>query len=303
MIKKIEFHRLISNCRGFTLIENLVVLLISATLLALTVSSFVLTSRTASDYKLRAIAQLQAQTVIDMMVPEIRMIGNGVPFRQSNFLIAHAGLSDATKAEPILTNGTTANSIKFRLNETGETYILTASFDPSSSSTVTLTSVDKLKVGDEIYITNSTVADDDGFWGKISAINTASKIVTFSASPAPVYSSGAVFAMGSLLESVPTITYTSTSSFGGITRDNGSGAQTLVPNGQFSLEYLNAAGSLITLPLVASSASPFPDSAIQNVHSIRITAQVRSNSVLSTGGYYTATTVQSVGIRNLSYKY
>lgn len=286
---------------GYTLIESILVLLISSIVLLLSTVTFIFTTRTATDYKLRSIAQLQAQAVIDMMVPEFRMIGNGVPFHQSNFLIAQSNLSDNTKTEPIITSGTTASQIQFRVNETGETYILTANFDPSSSTTVTLTSVSKLAVGNQVYITNSTVADDDGFWGTISAINTGTNTVTFAAGT--VYSPSSIFAKGSLLEAVPVVTYTSTSGFGGITRNNGSGSLILVPNGQFTLEYLNSSGSTLTLPLVASSADPFPASAIQNVHAIRITAQVRTTQTLSNGSYYTASAVQSVGIRNLNFKY
>ena len=287
--------------QGFTTVESLMSLLLSSIILAAAVTTFTFQSRVSSDQKFKTIAQLQAQSVVDMMVPEFRMIGNGVPFHQSNFLIAQADLTDNTVTQPILVSGTTATQIKFRLNETGETYILTADNDPALSNTLTLTSVDKISIGSQVYVTNSTVGDDDGLWGQVTTINSTAKTITLAAGHQ--YKPLATFAKGSLLEVVPVITYASGASYGGITRNNGSGALTLVPNAQFSLAYINSAAGAITLPLLASSADPFPASAIQNLRSIRITAQVRTSRILSNKQYYVASVTQSVGIRNLNYKY
>lgn len=293
----------ISESRGFTIAELLVALMISGMLLSGALASFSQLSRVSSDYKQKAAAQLQAQSVIDMITPELRMIGNGVPFHQPNFLIAQANLYDPTVTEPILVSGTTASQIKFRINETGETYILTSDFTPSStaSNIVSLTSVSKIFVGDPIYITNSTVGADDGFYGVVSSINPGANTVTFASNSQ--FSPSSVFAKGSLLEVVPTITYASTANYGGITRDDGTGALTLVPNGQFTVDFINGSGAVISLPLAASSATPFPASAIQNIRSIKLAVQVRSTSPLSSGQYYTASAVQEVGVRNLNYKY
>ena len=286
---------------GFTLMEMLVTLVIASLLMMAVVSTFSMLSRIAVDNKLKVVAQLEAQSALEMMTPEIRMIGNGVPFHQANFLIGQENLADNTVTQPILVSGTTSSQIRFRLNETGETYILTAAFNPAASTTIALTSTGKIFSGDQIYITNATVGDDDGLWATVSAVNDEAHTVTISAGAQ--YSPGATFAMGSLLEVVPIVTYTSHASFGGISRDNGTGALTLVPDGQFSLEYLNSDGDPIALPLAAVPDDPFPANSIQNVHAIRMTVQVRTGRAMSNGLYYTASSTQSVGIRNLNFKY
>jgi type II secretory pathway pseudopilin PulG len=291
----------LDNAAGFTILEMIVVLLLSSLILTAAMASFTSLTRTGNDQEQRVTAQLQAQSVLDMMTPEIRMIGNGVPFHQANFLIGQTTLADNTVTEPILVSGTTSDQIQFRLNETGETYVVTADFDPSVTNTVTLTSVNKLYVGDQVYITNSTVGEDDGFWGTIQSIDEGTNSVTFAAGTQ--YSTSSVFDMGSLFEVVPVVTYTSTPSYGGITRDNGTGALTLVTTGSFTLTFLNNSGSNITLPLVAAVTDPFPASAIQNVRAVKISVSVRSPQRLSTGNYYVATVEQTVGIRNLNYNY
>lgn len=290
-----------NSIQGFTLLEMLVTILISSMLLLSVVQGFSYISRIAGDQKIRTTSQLQAQSVLDMITPELRMLGNGVPFHQANFLIAQENLTDNTVTQPILVDGTTEDQIRFRLNQTGETYIVVNDYDPAASSTITLTGVNKIYENDEVYITNSTVGLDDGLWGRVASVNTSANTVTLDTGYQ--YSPGSTFPEGSLLEVVPIITYTSTPEYLGVSRDDGNGAISLVTNGQFKLDYLNSEGDVISLPLEASTADPFPDSAIQNVRAIRITVKVRSNEILSTGNNHIATAVQTVGIRNLNYKY
>lgn len=287
--------------KGFSLLEMLVTILISSILLLSVVQGFSYLSRVAGDQKIRTTGQLQAQSVLDMITPELRMLGNGVPFHQANFLIAQETLTDKTVTEPILASGTTEDQIRFRLNQTGETYILVSDYDPASGATISLTGVNKIYENDEIYITNSTVGLDDGLWGIVDSVNTSANTVTLKAGYE--YSTSSTFTKGSLLEVVPIITYTSVPEYGGVERDDGNGAVSLVTNGQFKLDFLNSDGDTIVLPLVASTDDPFPDSAIQNVRSIRVTVKVRSNEIMSTGENHIATAVQTVGIRNLNYKY
>lgn len=222
--------------RGFSFVELIVSLGISSMVFAAAIGSFNHLSHLAYDNKLRIVAQLEAQSVIELMTSELRMIGNGVPFHQPNFLIAQADLGDNTVTQPILVDGTTAEQIRFRLNETGETYILTSDFDPGAGTVISLTDVSKILIGDEIYLTNSTVGQDDGLWGTVTNVNSGANTVTIAGGAQ--YSVGAVFEKGSLFEVVPVITYTSNPYFGGITRDNGSGELNIVPAGQFSLTYL-----------------------------------------------------------------
>lgn len=301
MIKRPTLRNELAGSRGFTLTETLVSLVISSVVLSAIVSTYSELTAITTDNQLKVVAQLQAQSVIEMMTPDIRMLGNGVPFHQANFLIAQATLADNTVTQPIIVDSTTANQIAFRLNESGETYIVTADFNPASSDTISLTSVDKIEVDDPIYLTNATVAEDDGLWGIVQSIDTTAKTVTLKSGKQ--YSPSAMFLKGTLLEVVPTIIYTSTPSYGGISRNDGWGAQVLTSTGEFSLSYLDSNSSPLTLPLVASSADPFPASAIQNVHAVQIDVRVRTPRQLSDGQYYVASATQIVGIRNLNYKY
>lgn len=286
---------------GFTLMETLVSLVISSLILTAIVTMFSQLTALTNDNQLKVIAQLQAQSVLEIMTPDIRMLGNGVPFHQANFLIAQENLSDNTVTQPILVSASDANRISFRLNETGETYILTANLNPALTNTISLTSVDKIEVEDQIYITNATVGEDDGLWGIVQSINPSSKTITLK--NGSQYSVSSTFPKGSLLEVVPVITYTSHAPYNGITRNDGWGDQVLASTGEFTLTYMDSAGDPIELPLLASAADPFPASAIQNLHTVQIEARIRTPHKLSTGEYYTARATQIIGIRNLNYKY
>ncbi len=289
-----------NSVRGATLLELLVAIFISS----VTLSSMMLTitqlARYASDQKIRLLTQLQAQSIIDMMTPELRMIGNGVPFHQANFLIGAENLSDPTVTEPIVVASSTATQIRFRINETGDTYILSSAFNPSMGTSIQLVTAAGIKANDRIYITNSVVDLDDGLAGVVSSV--AGNTVTIAGGA--IYPDAANFPMGSILEIVPNVTYNSPTDWSGITRDAGDGEVLLAPNSTMSITYLNQAGTAITLPLTATPTDPYPANDIQNVRSLRITVQVRSTkTLLSTGALYTATATQSVAVRNFNYFY
>ncbi|HMO02079.1 MAG TPA: hypothetical protein PKD37_00795 [Oligoflexia bacterium] len=287
---------------GLTVFEALVAVSISATLLGALMQELRTLVRTATDSRIRLTTQLQAQSIIDMVVPEFRMIGNGVPFKQSNFQIDETTLSNPAIAEPILTSVSNATRISFRINETGDTYIVTSDFNPATGDTVSLTNVSKIAPGNHIFITNSTVGDDDGFFGIVESVNSAFNQVTF-VSSSKVFSPGGIFSTGSLLEVVPIVTYNSPDNWSGITRDSGNGSILLVPNSKFTVSYLKSDGSIITLPLVGTVDDPLHSSSLLNVRALRFAVSVRSSTPLSSGELYTSTVTQDVAIRNFNYNY
>jgi hypothetical protein len=225
-----------------------------------------------------------------------------VPFQQSNFLIAQETLSDNTVTQPILVNETDKHVITFRLNETGETYLLAASYNPALHTSVSLTSTAKISTNDHIYISNFTLGMDDGLWAIATNVNHSTKTVVLGGNPQ--FHPGAEFPAGSMLEVVPIVSYSSEDHFGPVLRDNGSGPQEIVSNGRLTFSFRNASGDEISFPLLATAAHPFPGSALQNIHTVHIRVEVESESLLrGTGQKYVANVSQLVGIRNLNYKY
>ena len=290
------------NERGATMLELMVAIVISS----ITLSSMMLTitqlAKYASDHKTKLLTQLQAQSIIDMITPELRMIGNGVPFHQANFLIGATTLSDPSATEPILVSTATASTIQFRINETGDTYILSAAFNPASTTTITVASLGSIKANDKIYLTNSVVDYDDGLYATVASVNSGASTVTINSGA--IYPSGAIFPVGSILEVVPTVTYNSPNDWSGITRDSGAGTVLLAPSSTMTISYLNQAGTAITLPLASIPTTPYPANDLQNLRSLNITVQVRSaRPLFSTGSIYTATASQSVAVRNFNYFY
>lgn len=275
-------------------------MMISALILGASLSGYLGLSSLAHDNEIRVLTQLKAQTILEIITPEVRMLGNGVPFHQANFLIDQATLTDSTVTQPILVSNTNQRSLSFRLNEAGETYILTADLDPALQNTVHLSGTQKINQGDPIYITNSTVGQDDGLYGTVGSLSDSS--ITLSI--AREFHPGSIFPAGSLLEVVPVITYSSGDELGPILRQRQGSSEELVTQGRLTFTFINSSGATINLPLLATSAEPFPASAIQNVQSVRVAVEVQSDNLLSaTSEPYLATVSQIVGIRNLNYKY
>lgn len=274
---------------GFSLVEMLTTLSISGIVLAAVMQSFAETVAHARDHQIRVETLIQAQAVMQTMVGELRMAGNGVPFDQANFEIGETTLSDPTVTLPILLSTTDATQIDFRLNESGEIYLLTSAFDPSSTFTISLSEVTGLDINDPIYISNSVMSGDEGLSGTIAAVDTNAKTVTIN--PTYITTSGAQFPMGSVLEKVPTIRYTN--SGGDIVRDSGLGPVVLGTNSSVSFEYLDYDGTALSLPLTEAML-------VNQLRSIRISINRTSTRLLRNGEPYSISINQVVGIRNLN---
>jgi len=275
---------------GFTLVELLVTLGISSTLMVAVMSYLSNGASMARDNNIRLETLIEAQAIVQTLTTEIRMAGNGVPFDQNNFQIGESTLSDPTVTEPILIAGATATSITFRINETGEVFLLLANFDPTASLTAFLTEVTQLGVGDSIYMSNSVVSGDEGLYGVIGAVDTVNKTITLNAGY--VTTPGATFAAGSVLEEVPQVTYTSAG--GGITRNSGLGAVQIGKNSTMTLQYLDYNGNALALPLVLANL-------IGQLRTLQITVVKTSGRQLSTSQPFSVTVTQKVGIRNFNY--
>lgn len=277
---------------GFTLQELMVSLLLSAIIFSMLIGLYSNVVTVSQDTKVRMETLVQAQAILQTIGNDIRVLGNGVPFDQSNFQIGEATLLDPTVSEPIDVATATATSISFRLNETGEVALLTATFDPTASLDVQLTGVDGLQENDPIYITNSMVSGDDGFYGIVTAVDAGTLTVTLD--PTYSVSPGATFDAGSVLEEVPMVTIASGAS--GITRNSGYGEVLLGGGATMALEYLDENGTVLGLPIS-------DDDVINSLRAIRVSVTLTSTAPLRNGTYFQTTAQQTFGLRNLNYVY
>lgn len=279
---------------GYTLMELLVSLGLSSVVLLTVISQYSLSVRLSHDHNIRIATMLEAQAVLQTIGSEVRMMGNGVPFDQANFQIGESTLSDPSVTQPIILNGATSSSISFRLNESGDTHLLTTDFDPSAGLVLSLTDTTNLTVNDPIYLSNSVVSGDDGLFGTVAAVNHSAHTVTLAAGY--VVSPGATFDMGSVLEEVPIVTYNSPIDGSGVTRDSGFGPVLMGHNTVMSLEYLSANGSAVPLPLTEVTV-------VDSLRAVRVTIQKNSAKTLSNGQPYSVSVSQTFGVRNLNYLY
>lgn len=281
------------NQRGFTLVELMVSLVISSFVILGILSAYSHTVAIAFDQKVKLIAKLQADAVLQTIGPELKSLGNGVPFDQPNFQIGEDTLSDVTVTYPLIIADCTASLVKFRLNESGRTYILTSDFNPASTSVLPLTSVEGLVAGNIVYITNSVMDGDDGFYGTIASVDSGALTITLNLTY--VASPSSTFATGSLLEAVNVLTYDAPDYATGILRSNGGSSVVMAQNATMTFKYLTETGVEITpLPLTESNL-------INQLRAIEVTVNVRSSSLLKDGSTYTATVKQIFGLRNLNY--
>lgn len=292
---KIFFHELRDRARreaGLSLIEALVALGLSAVLLAGLVQQYSTSTAMSYNQSIRVATILEAQAILQAIGLELRMIGNGVPFDQANFQIGENTLTDPTVTEPLDVATASATELTFRINETGDVFLLTADFNPASSFEIALTDTSSLDVGDPIYLTNSVVSGEDGLFGIVNSVNHGSKTVTLAAGF--VVSPDATFPMGSILEEVATVTYRTDGNT--ITRDSGFGPVVMAQNSTLNLEYLDAEGNVLDLPLTNETV-------VNSLRAIRVSVTHTSEKALKGAGAFSTTVDQVFGIRNLIYLY
>ena len=281
---------------GFSVLELVVSMGIGATILGAMLLEFSALTSNSYNQQIREATYLRAQSVLQSMSSDLRLLGNGVPFDQPNFQIGEASLSNSTFTEPVLVSLATSSSVTFLLNETGKVQVATTDFTPTVGSAVSrllyLTDLDGISVGDLIYISNFTVGGDDGFAGTVQAMNVADKVVLFNS--LFIATPGATFEAGSIAENVSVVTYDSPSDGSGVTRNNGSGASLMAPNSTFVLDYLDENGNSLTLPLTQATLT-------DSLRMIDVTVNVTSSDQLSDGSNFSASVTQRVGLRNLNY--
>ena len=270
---------------------------------AATTQQYFAISRINRDLRIKQTADRYARTVANIFGFDLRIVGNGIPFDQPDFQIGEdsANLtspiaSPEKKIQPIVLDTVNSNDITLRLSESGEMYVLAATFTPASALSVVLTDVSNLEVNDKIYISNGSVAGSDGFYGKISAVNTGTKTLTID--PTDYVSSvGATFSTGSSLVQVSEVRYYISGGTMYRTVDSGTPIA-LMPNASFSLRFLDYSGAAITL---AGTAPRLSETQLtEELATIEVTVNVQGTGTLSEGNTYTAVVSQIFSLRNLN---
>ena len=313
------------NERGLTIVEVLMSLAISMAIFAAVSYQFAYISRTNRDSQIKVVADRQARTLVNLIGFDIRFTGNGIPFDQPDFeileghaaLSSNAGMTDASDViEPIKLSTIDDDNITLRINESGTMYMITTGggITPASDLSMTLASAEGIEEDDMLYITNGSVANNDGFYGVVDSVDTGSGEVVFGSY---VSSAGAVFPDGSLVAKVKEITYTNTTvAYNGenvpaitrtVSKANGAGAVTnlLARNATFSLRYLDYSGNPITLG--ASSPKMTKNQLADELAMIEVTVTVYGRKPLSVDNdengvadVFSTSLTQVFSVRNLN---
>lgn len=286
MMARVTRARLSSE-RGESLMSFLVGTALVTVIFGAALNAFLDASHSSLDLRVKARAEEQAKTILDLMAYELRMLGSGMPLGQTGFAIGDAALGSAPL--PVLLTSSSSR-ISFRLNETGAETVLVSDFTPGPSArTFSVASAADLDVGDTVYISDHTAGGTNGLSGVVEATSGA----TVTLANGFVSTSSAMFGAGSLVSRVTNVTFDSPADWSGVTRDPETGAVVLAPNSSFTVEYLDSSGAAIAIPLTSSSVA-------DNLTSIRLTVSVRGDAELRSGGIYTATAVETIALRNLN---
>lgn len=274
------------NHAGATILELLVSLTIVSTVLASALHSFFDVLHRSFDQETIQRTDERAQAIRDILANELRLLGTGVPFQQDEFEIGDAGLGDAPL--PLLLSSDNTH-IVFRSNAQSTQTVLTSSYVPSLvNRTFSVAAVTGLEEGDTIYISNVTVGGKFGLQGVIERISGTSVTIERSF----VVSPGATFPSGTILDRVQTVTFDSPEDWSGVWRDQGEGALQLAPHSTFVVDYRDAAGASLTLPLSQTTVR-------DRLTTLHIIVAVRAEERLETGLVYTATAEAIVALRNM----
>ena len=292
--------------KGFTLLEMIVSMGIAVFILLGSMSLFTESTTFYNDIVIREHSQDSSESILNMLGKEIRIIGNGVPFDQANFKIDslsqnEMGVIDVTTIQhPITISGddaATTDYIKYKLNESGNSYFLIADFAPTTGGNpgvMQLTSTEGLFVGDRIFVNNSTINGDDGFTGTVASIDSSTQITL---DEDWFRSENAVFLIGSLVEPVNEVAIYQSGN--DIVRDNGIGDPVILANNAtLTLTYLSRTGSVLTPPLSITNLRA-------DLGSIRIGIAVTSSKkhkiLNSKNSQYTITKSQTFGLRAFNF--
>jgi len=273
--------------RGVTFVELLASLVLMGIVFAGVGTFFLDNVKQAYNQSIITGAEEEAKTVLDLMVYELRMMGNGMPMDQDNFLPGGAGLGDSPLALLTTSNQT---SVTFRLSERGKSVPLVADYLPDPSNlTFQVFDAQDFSVGEEVYLSNMSRGGSEGLHGQVTSV--AGGQIAIHASY--ITTVGASFETGSIASQVSTITYDSAGAGSGIDRTLGASTVTISPSASFSVDYLDENGIPVPLPLTESVIR-------DDITSIELTVIVEGTNQLKDGSVYSVQAQQRVALRNFN---
>ncbi len=272
---------------GFSLLEMLAALGLLSVVMSMVVVFFFDVTHHSNDQQLELQANQAARALIDGLGAELRLAGNGLPLGQRDFSSLNADLGDAPL--PVLIESD-EDHVVFRSNTKGDVYILSSDFKPAEETTVKLVSTDGLAAGMDVYITNGPVSGSGGLKAEISSVTTDS-VALQGITAAP---EGSIFAVGSILDPVSEIEFNSPADWTGVQRITGDSSEILLPNSQFSIQYLDSNGAVFTPPLSAAEIAG-------GLSAVELTIRVRAKRRLRSGVEYVAELRRIIALRNLCF--
>ena len=281
----------LQNEQGITLLEILVSIGVASIMLLFTMQQYLSTTKQSRDNQIRISTFLQAQAVVQNIGFDLRILGNGLPFEQSQFQIGDAGLSNPTVSLPILIDSITTNKIFFRMNESGDVELLTQDFNPAFDTNIHLTETENVAINDQIYLSNGVIGGEHGLYAVVKNVNHSSKFITVNNI---VTGAGATFDKGSMFEVVPVIEYSHNTITNEIVRNSGTGPVVIAENASLLFDYQDENGNSMTLPMTDTDI-------IDTLRAIQVTVVVDSEKKMSDGTTYSSEVTQTFGLRNLSY--
>ena len=283
-------HTLLNRTQeaGFGLLQLLVASALGSIIVSIAVAHFFEASYLSHDHQVKSLTEQNAQAILDLFSHELRMIGNGIPFAQSNFKMSSGSLGNAPL--PVLLTAD-QDFLEFRVNLDGSFGILSSTFTPSASNLqFSLNSTAPFPVGRELYLSNFLTGGHEGLRGVVESVH--GQTVTLDSQFTS--SSGASFPEGSMATPIELVQYESVDDWSGIRRSDSMGSVLLVSNSRFALRYLDRAGAIISPPLDQAKIANL-------LSTIEISVFVRGHLPLKDGSVYTTQRIQSIGLRNINF--
>ena len=273
--------------RGSSLVELLSSLVIMSILFTMSSAMYITTVGDSLTNQQSTTARAEARALLDHLSFNARMLGAGLPMGQDEFPPGDPALGDAPF--PVFVDSS-KSLLHFRSNERGVSSVLTQDFTPSATSLdIDLLSVDKLRVGDTVYLSGMLAGEESAMQAEIAAISGN----TITIDGAYVALPGVTFPVGSQIHQVREISYESFSDWSGVARTLDGNSEVLVPNSIFTVEYLDALGNTMSVPLSQVDI-------LNTLSAVRISVSVAVENPISNPSAVVATAEQVVSLRNLT---
>lgn len=284
----------IRDSKGFTLMELLISALISSIVVVGASTIYFLGVTNYHDRRIKSETDETAQMLLDMIANDIKIAGNGLP-QTANW----NGPSN-TWAIPFIADHTDNAKITIRSSKNGKSTLTTAATTPSNSGFNVSIYEGIFQAGERIFLNAIGVGLEHAAMGYVSSIsgNTLTIANNQNDGTEPAFPVGVTFPTGSMVYSVPYISYISTDDWSGIRVWEGSildesfsGSIIMAPNTTFELEYLNS-----NLATVAVNNTNIMNS----LALVKVTVTARGTSPLTNGDTYESWAQKTVAPRFLT---